>query len=88
MFKKDEKSNIVTCKRPGFNTFGASVNKINISVFDKSDTIGDYAKQKLDQFVSKLGKEEKESIINSVEKEFGDSVEKILSIKKLQDSNI
>ena len=39
IFEKDN-NEIVNCKRPDFNTFGASVNKITMEVFGRKETIG------------------------------------------------
>ena len=85
VFEKD-KQNIVSCKRPDFNTFGASINKITIKVFEKSDTIGDMARTKLDEFKQRIENEtDIDSLIDEVEYTLGDSVEKILLLKKLFD---
>jgi len=83
IFEKNEQ-NIVTCKRPDFNTFGASINKITIKVFEKSETIGDMAKAKLEEFKQRIANEEDiNKLIYEVEHTLGDSVEKILLLKEL-----
>ena len=85
IFEKDTQ-NKVECKRPDFNTFGASINKITIKVFEKSETIGDMAKAKLEEFKQRLETEEDiDKLIKEVEYTLGDSVEKILLLKELFD---
>jgi restriction system-associated AAA family ATPase len=85
VFERD-KQNKVTCKRPDFNTFGASINKITIKVFEKSETIGDMAKAKLEEFKQRIENEDNiDKLIDEVEHTLGDSVEKILLLKELFD---
>lgn len=83
IFKKDE-HNKVSCERPGFNTFGASVSKITMKVFGKTDTIGDFSHSKLKEFRARFDKgEDVEKLIDEVENSIGDSMEKILFLKLL-----
>ena len=83
VFEKDEK-NIVECHRPDFNTFGASVNKITMEVFEKIDTIGDYANNRFDIFRKRFEEGENiDTLIKEIDSTFGDSMEKILFIKNL-----
>jgi len=85
IFEKDEQ-NKVSCKRANFNTFGASINKITIKVFEKSETIGDMAKSKLEEYKQRIENEpDIDSLIDEVEYTLGDSVEKILLLKELFD---
>lgn len=86
VFTKDDETNKVVCNRPDFKTFGASVNQITIKVFGQQDTIGDYAKSKLDDFHQRLDKGEKpEQLIDEANDLLGDSVEKIMFINKALD---
>lgn len=83
VFKKD-KHGIVDCHRPNFNTFGASVNKITMEIFERVDTIGDYANNALEVFRKRFEDgEDIDLIIEDIDRTFGDSMEKILLIKNL-----
>jgi restriction system-associated AAA family ATPase len=85
IFEKDTKG-IVHCKKADFNTFGASVNKITMKVFDKKETIGDVAKDKLAEYKKRLNADEDiDTIIHDIDFELGESVEKILFMKMLFD---
>ena len=87
VFNKNEETNEVTWSRPGFNTFGASVNLINIKVFAKTETIGNYAGEIINQLYSRLKQNEnKEKLINDANELLGDSVEKIIFINKVIES--
>jgi hypothetical protein len=37
-------------KRPEFQTFGTSINKIGIRIFEMPNTVGEYAQSKLNYF--------------------------------------
>lgn len=79
-----KKDGEVQYTRPGFNTFGASVNKITMGIFEQTDTIGNYAKGVLTDLRKKLedgaGKEE---LIEEVNRLLGDSVEKMLLVNSI-----
>jgi hypothetical protein len=47
VFEKSD--NTVRVSRPDYNTLGASINKITLKTFDKNETIGIYAQQRLDR---------------------------------------
>lgn len=84
IFKKDD--NKVSCEIPDFNTFGASVSKITMKVFDKTDTIGDFSHSKLKEFRDRFDNgDDIEQLIDEVENSMGDSMEKILFLKLLFD---
>ena len=86
VFKKDKVSGAVNLSRPDFNTLGASINKLMMSdVFDKRETIGAYAHEKLNNLRAEFeaGNEEPSALIDKINREFGDSVEKILLIKAI-----
>ncbi|MCF6345019.1 MAG: restriction system-associated AAA family ATPase [Thiomicrorhabdus sp.] len=86
IFKKDD-HNTVICERPDFNTFGASASKITMKVFDKTDTIGDFSHSKLREFRKRFDEgEDVERLIKEVENDIGDSMEKILLLKLLFDT--
>jgi restriction system-associated AAA family ATPase len=83
IFKKEEQTLQVSCERPGFNTFGASVNAITIKVFGQTETIGDYALSKLRAFRQRLEKGgDPDELIAQSSEELGDSVEKVLFLNQ------
>ena len=72
--------------RPDFKTFGASVNQITIKIYGQKDTIGDFAKSKIDGFRRRLQQgEDPEKLIGEVNDLLGDSVEKIMFINEALD---
>jgi len=86
IFKKDEETGEISCNRPDFKTFGASVNQITIKVFEKIETIGDYAQNKLNELEKRSAQgEDSEALIREVNRTLGDSVGKVIFINKLLD---
>ncbi len=80
------KQNSVTCKRPEFNTFGASVNKITMGIFEKRETIGEYANQIIDKFKERMETtDDLEALFSELDQTMGDSIEKTLFMKELFD---
>ncbi len=72
---------------PEYNTFGASINKITMSTFDKTETIGGHAQAILEELKSKFVRgDDKQGVINELNRLLGDSVEKVLLIKTIVDS--
>lgn len=85
VFEKNE-HNKVTCERPGFNTFGASINKITMNIFEKRETIGEYAGQIIDNFKERMETtDDLESLFSELDETIGDSIEKTLFMKELFD---
>lgn len=83
VFKKNDETRVVTADRPGFNTFGASVNQITIKVFGKSETIGNYSKETLDDLYRRLEDgEDKEKLIDEAFRILGDSVERVIFVNR------
>ncbi|MGE0823580.1 MAG: restriction system-associated AAA family ATPase [Candidatus Binatia bacterium] len=78
----------VSVSHPDYNTLGASINKITMSTFGKRETIGLRAQTMLDDFRSrsKNDNEDKEQLIAEINRQLGDSVEKVLLIKTILDS--
>jgi hypothetical protein len=72
---------------PDYNTFGASINKITMSTFDKRETIGGQAQEMLAGMRTRFeaGNEDQNSLVSEIHKELGDSVEKVLLIKAILD---
>jgi restriction system-associated AAA family ATPase len=83
VFKKNDETRVVTADRPGFNTFGASVNQITLKVFEKHETIGGFANAVYDRLYERLEKgEDPDALIQIANEELGDSVEKIMFVNK------
>lgn len=90
VFVKDEAAGAVSIESPGFNTFGASINKITMSkVFGKYETIGGRAEALLNGLRTRFenGREDRHALISEIDRKLGDSVEKILLIKAILDSD-
>lgn len=83
-FVKDLDTGVVKCDRPEFNTFGASVNQITIEMFNKPDTIGDYANESISTFEKRFEEGENiQELIKEINVKMGDSIEKTILINRL-----
>ncbi len=89
VFKKDKSSGTVSVNQPDYNTLGASINKITMSTFGKRETIGGHAQAILEELRARFeqGGENKEDLIAEIQKQLGDSVEKVLLMRTILDSN-
>ncbi|NUY03537.1 restriction system-associated AAA family ATPase [Paraburkholderia sp. JPY169] len=87
VFSKDRATGAVSVHHPDYNTLGASINKITMNTFGKRDTIGAYAREILDKLRARFteGNEDPSALIEEINRELGDSVEKVLVIKALLD---
>lgn len=87
VFAKDKSSSAVSISHPPYNTLGASINKITMSTFGKRETIGGVAEGLIEGFKQRLvtGADDLSRLVEEIEAELGDSVEKILLIKAIQD---
>ena len=87
VFKKDRDTG-VSVSQPEYNTLGASINKITMNTFLKRETIGGRAQSLLDELRARFdkGTENKDALIDEIDQELGDSVEKVLLIKAILDS--
>lgn len=87
VFEKDPNSGNVIIKHPEFNTLGASINKITMNTFGKRETVGGIAEALLDGFKERFdaGQEDLSALVDEIGAELGDSVEKILLIKAIED---
>ena len=84
VFEKDKETNQVNCYVPDFQTLGTSVNEITVHIFDKPNTIGDYAIDRLKELERKLEEgENPKTIIKELNKELGDSIEKTILINQI-----
>lgn len=87
VFEKDVVNRSVKVSRPDFNTLGASINKITMMTFGKNETIGAYAAKQLDEINRRFESgEPKKQLIDEANTLLGDSVEKLLLMKKIIDS--
>lgn len=81
LFKKNDDGN---SKREAinFNTFGASVNKITSKIFGKNDSMGDVSKELMDSYRQRIADSQNlKELINDIENDFGESIEKTLLLK-------
>ncbi len=85
VFAKDKASGAVSIRHPDYNTLGASVNKITMNTFGKRETIGGHAQALLEALRARFeqGVEDKEALLMEIDKQLGDSVEKVLLVKAI-----
>jgi restriction system-associated AAA family ATPase len=86
LFEKDEKGNTTAKKASelGIDTYGTSVNLLTNRIFKNKETIGTYAMSKLNEFKKRFdGNEITEELIEELNNEFGDSIEKLMIIKEV-----
>lgn len=77
----------VKVRRPEYETFGASINKITMKTFHKGETIGSYANSKLSELRARFNKgEDKMQLLNEINNQLGDSIEKILLLEEIENS--
>ena len=89
VFAKDKTSGAVSISHPDYNTLGASINKITMNTFGKRETIGGHAQALLEELRARFeqGAEDKEALISEIQQQLGDSVEKLLLVKMILDSD-
>jgi len=86
LFKKDPASGTVSIGWPDYNTLGASINKITMTTFGKRETVGGYAQAILEAMRNRFEQgEDVSTLIDEIDRELGDSVEKVLLIKAMLD---
>jgi len=79
---------VVSVSHPDYNTLGASINKITMATFGKRETIGGHAQAMLDGLRQRFEQgEDKEHLIAEINRQLGDSVEKVLLIKTILDAD-
>lgn len=85
LFNKEDGAVAIT--KPEYNTLGASINKITMNTFGKRETIGGHAQAILENLRTRFERgEDKDQLIDEINQELGDSVEKVLLIKTILDS--
>jgi restriction system-associated AAA family ATPase len=78
---------VVSVSHPDYNTLGASINKITMATFGKRETIGGHAQTVLEGLRQRFEQgEDKEQLVAEINRQLGDSVEKVLLIKTILDS--
>jgi hypothetical protein len=83
VFKKHKTSGTVSISQLDFNTLGAS---ITMNACSKRETIGAYAQEILDRLHPlQCSNDDASALINEINLELGDSMEKILLIKAILD---
>ena len=88
LFEKDGKGDTTAKKASelGIDTYGTSVNLLTNRIFKNKETIGTYAMSKLNEFKKRFdGNERTEDLIEELNSEFGDSIEKLMIIKEVTD---
>ncbi|TLV01343.1 restriction system-associated AAA family ATPase [Dyadobacter luticola] len=86
LFEKDKKGNTTALKASelGIDTYGTSVNLLTNRIFKNKETIGKYAISRLNEFKKRFdGSEDTQELIEELNNEFGDSIEKLLLIKEV-----
>jgi restriction system-associated AAA family ATPase len=87
VFNKNTESKMVEVTRPDYNTLGASINKITMKTFCKIETIGGYAEKQLNEIKERFeAGAAKQDLIDEVNSLLGDSVEKVLFVRRVLDS--
>jgi len=87
VFNKNKEDGTVSINKAHYNTLGASINKITMNTFGKRETIGGHAQAILENFRKRFENgENKEQLITEINRQLGDSVEKVLLIKTILDS--
>lgn len=82
----EKKDGQVHIRHPEYNTFGASINKITLSTFDKRETIGGQAQSVLAELRQRFESgESPQQLIPEIHRRIGDSVERTLLIKSILD---
>lgn len=85
LFERDN-DGLLTAKKAselGIDTYGTSVNLLTSRIFKNKETIGKYVFSKLNEFRKRFQTDEnKDDIIEAINNEFGDSIEKLLLIKE------
>lgn len=86
VFQKEKDSGKISISHPPYNTLGASINKITMSTFGKRDTVGGVAQKKLQDLRRRFQQGEAASeLIAEMDRELGDSVEKVLLVNAMLD---
>lgn len=86
VFDKNADTGAVSIAHPEYNTLGASINKITMTTFGKLETIGGHAQDLLEGLRVRFEqKEDISTLVAELDRELGDSVEKVLLVKAMLD---
>lgn len=87
LFDRNSGDGKVRITHPDYNTLGASINKITMTTFGKRETIGRRAQEVLERLRYRFDQGDvSNDLIDDIHRQLGDSVEKILLIKAILDS--
>ncbi|MEJ7822791.1 MAG: restriction system-associated AAA family ATPase [Chitinophagaceae bacterium] len=90
LFEKDDDGNTTAKKASelGIDTYGTSVNLLTNRIFKNRSTIGTYVLSKLEEFKKRFEKTDRtEELIEELNNEFGDSIEKLMLIDEVTKKN-
>jgi restriction system-associated AAA family ATPase len=88
LFVRNETSGAVRVTNPDYNTLGASINKVTMLSFGKRETVGGRAEQMMDSIRQRFAQgEATDTLIDALDRELGDSVEKVLLVNALLDGS-
>ncbi|WP_412461166.1 restriction system-associated AAA family ATPase [Pseudomonas sp. SC11] len=89
IFEKSSDTGTVNIEHPEYNTLGASINKITMTTFGKRETIGGHAHVLLEEWRTRFEHgEDVTKLITEMDRELGDSVEKVLLVKAMIDRSL
>ncbi|MBG6233778.1 restriction system-associated AAA family ATPase [Pedobacter sp. CAN_A7] len=92
VFEKNEKTKYkVECNYAsslGIKTFGTSINILSNLIYDKRNTIGNHALDKLKIYKQRYDQgEDGQKVIDDLNRTFGDSIEKLMLIKEITEKD-
>lgn len=88
VFEKNKKGKLVVknAKDLGIKTYGTSVNLITNKIFKNKETIGKYSMDKINDYRIRFERNENiDDLIEELNEELGDSIEKLILIKEMTD---
>lgn len=84
VFNKQENGSL-SVKNPEYKTLGASIDQITMLTLQKGETIGGVAKAMMDSFKKRFDDgEDKERLLDEINRDLGDSLEKLFLIRTIQ----
>jgi len=84
IFRKDKTTGKVSINQPDYNTLGASINLITMETFQKQETIGQRAKQLLQDLLSDpLAQSDPHALARRIMESVGDSIERTFAVQSL-----
>ena len=88
VFEKNPDTHAVRITHPEYNTLGASINKITHETLEKSETIGERARQILEDLLSEhTAKSDPHGLARKIMDTVGDSIERTLAVHALLHSS-